>query len=811
MMRFSRLLLFGIACAMMIPVLTPNAALAWPHDLYSPTAVAPGTLAEQDLSTMLPDGAGGAFYAWTDKRGGTEDVYVQRLSASGAVVVGWPASGLEVCTTVSRKLEPQLVADGAGGVIVVWTDYRSGPALGNMYAARLNGDGTRAAGFPAAGVPLGTLPFNQQRPRACTDGAGGALVSWESLFAPTDTDIIGAHITSAGAVAFSGYLDGSLHDSRQVSVAPDGAGGYFTAYQDSSAGVGIRVYAVHVSGSGFALAGPARISNSVYTSNKKAPHILADGSGGFFAAWLDNELSATYDVVFMRYSSSLGPQFPWYDGGVGMVNPVASFIPDLSMVTDGAGGFFAAWSTTTGDVILGHSTAAGNSASAVTEQDMGPGFFAYNPQPAQMVSDGSGGVILFGYTSSLAPRALRITSGGALAARWTWLGTPVSGYGAGLFTGVTDGNHGAIMGWSDPHPSGSFSSVYAQRIDRFAAIGDAGPVLTTVKDVPLDQGEKVILVWTPSYLDSDPTYEIGSYWIWRQVPGAVAANAVRAGARWATATSGLTPADAVHGRLFQPSSSQAYAWEFVATQSANGSAQYSFVAPTTVDSTAAGNPFTTFMVEAHSSTSIGFWDSAPDSGYSVDNLAPGTPVPFVGQYSAGATAMHWGANKEPDLAGYRLYRGASPAFVPGPGSLVAALPDTSLTDAAGHPYIYKLTAVDIHGNESVPALLVPAGTTGVGMGGAPAELSFAPPSPNPAAGLSVMRYALPARAPVRLAIYDPSGRLVRELARGGRDAGTYAEVWDLRDGAGRSVGAGLYFARLEVGGRTLVQRVAVTR
>jgi hypothetical protein len=64
---------------------------------------------------------------------------------------------------------------------------------------------------------------------------------------------------------------------------------------------------------------------------------------------------------------------------------------------------------------------------------------------------------------------------------------------------------------------------------------------------------------------------------------------------------------------------------------------------------------------------------------------------------------------------------------------------------------------------------------------------------------------------VRLAIYDAAGRLVRELASGARDAGEYAETWDLRDAGGRAVRAGLYFARLETAGRTLVRRVAVTR
>jgi hypothetical protein len=194
----------------------------------------------------------------------------------------------------------------------------------------------------------------------------------------------------------------------------------------------------------------------------------------------------------------------------------------------------------------------------------------------------------------------------------------------------------------------------------------------------------------------------------------------------------------------------------------------------------------------------------------VDNLPPAAPQALTGQYSAGSMTLHWLPNTEADLAGYRLYRGSSASFVPGPGNLVAALPDTGHVDAAGTPSFYKLTAVDSHGNESLVALLSPTGMVGVGDA-VPAVLAFALPSPNPADVRTTLQYTLPRAGMVRLGVYDASGRLVRELASGTREPGQHAEAWDLRDASGRTVGAGLYFARLEVDGRTLVRRVAVTR
>ena len=191
--------------------------------------------------------------------------------------------------------------------------------------------------------------------------------------------------------------------------------------------------------------------------------------------------------------------------------------------------------------------------------------------------------------------------------------------------------------------------------------------------------------------------------------------------------------------------------------------------------------------------------------------APAAPAAFTGEYAAGVVALHWNPNTEADLAGYRLYRGASLAFVPGAGNLVAVLPGTGYADVAVPPYFYKLTAVDAHGNESPVATLTPTGTLAVGDSGTPRELAFAPPSPNPAGATTLLGYSPPRASVVRLALYDPAGRLVRVLVRGPQAAGEHAERWDLREANGRAANAGLYFARLECEGRTMVRRVAMTR
>jgi hypothetical protein len=98
-----------------------------------------------------------------------------------------------------------------------------------------------------------------------------------------------------------------------------------------------------------------------------------------------------------------------------------------------------------------------------------------------------------------------------------------------------------------------------------------------------------------------------------------------------------------------------------------------------------------------------------DSGYSVDNLAPPMPTPFAATYMPSSTELHWGTSQAPDLREFRLYRGLSLDFVPGPANLVIATRDTGYVDPARTPYVYKLGAVDIHGNQSRFAVVTPNG------------------------------------------------------------------------------------------------------
>jgi flagellar hook assembly protein FlgD len=64
---------------------------------------------------------------------------------------------------------------------------------------------------------------------------------------------------------------------------------------------------------------------------------------------------------------------------------------------------------------------------------------------------------------------------------------------------------------------------------------------------------------------------------------------------------------------------------------------------------------------------------------------------------------------------------------------------------------------------------------------------------------------------VALRIYDSSGALVRALVAGERPAGAHVANWDGRDDAGRAVATGIYYCRLDAGGKMLTRKMLLLK
>jgi hypothetical protein len=790
-----------------LTVLPSSALASWPSDPNNSGRALCTATDVQTAPKAIPDGAGGVIVAWQDNRSGNQDVYVQRMDAAG--VPQWTANGVALCTATNIQSSPRIVSDGAGGAIVTWNDVRSGTY--DIYARRVN-----SAGVPqwtANGVAICTATGTQLGPSIVPDNSGGAIIAWQDQRGGA-YDIYVQRVNASGTVQWAANgisVCNVVGDQRSVLAVADGSNGAFLAWTDTRAG-NDDVYAQRVNSAG----APQWTTNGVAvctaTNGQFMGDLASDDGTGAIVVWQDFRSGVDYDLYAQRLTALGTPQ--WGTNGTEVSAAVgAQSLPRL--IPDGSGGAIIGWNDERGgssyDVYAQRMSAAG--VPQWTADGVAISTATYYQYEPNIVSDGAGGAILSWQDARTFTNddvyAQRVSGTGSV--QWTANGVAVctavdDQYAPSI---VADTKGGAIIAFTDSR-SGVDSDIYAQRIERFGRLGNPEPVITSVKDVRNDQGGVVKVSWAASYLDADPVYGVVDYRLWRSLPAAALSTRQAALRRGITADA--DEAAAAGKLLVLPFTAQDYAWEVVGTQSAAILPSYSYAAATLGDSVPGSYPRTAFMVEARQSTSISAdrWFSAPDSGYSVDNLAPAAPAPLTGFYSGGSTRLAWNPNHEADLAGYRVYRGASVAFVPGPANLVGAQPDTGLVDPAGAPYVYKVTAVDVHGNESPVATLLPSGTLDV-REAPPVRLALSLAGPNPARGASVLRFTLPHTGPVNLALYDAGGRRVRSLASGTLAAGEQLVRWDGRDDSGHEAPAGLYFARLEAGSETRQLRLALTR
>jgi hypothetical protein len=84
-------------------------------------------------------------------------------------------------------------------------------------------------------------------------------------------------------------------------------------------------------------------------------------------------------------------------------------------------------------------------------------------------------------------------------------------------------------------------------------------------------------------------------------------------------------------------------------------------------------------------------------------------------------------------------------------------------------------------------------------------------SPNPMLGATTIHFNLPQPGPVELSIYGVNGAKVRGLMNSQSPTRTGSVAWDGRDDAGRNVGSGTYFYRLQSGSIDETRKMIMVR
>jgi hypothetical protein len=338
-----------------------------------------------------------------------------------------------------------------------------------------------------------------------------------------------------------------------------------------------------------------------------------------------------------------------------------------------------------------------------------------------------------------------------------------------------------------------------------------GPVIHSILDVPGDQGGLVNVAWDACTGDNAADQAITDYTVWRAIDALAAATSLEDGAVQ------IGNASQVKSAPGQPliRLAGAYYWYLVETVDAIALENYSSPTPTLYDSTDASSQYHYFQVIAHTADSYVYYTSEPDSGYSMDNIAPAAPQNLIAAQKASPAGLEltWNSNDEADLSHYVVFRGTHPGFVANSGSLLGESADTTAFDNSWQwdsDYWYKVFAVDIHGNMSPFAMLGPDFVTGVD-GPALSSARLEQNVPNPFNPTTTIVFTIAKAGDVSLRVYDPAGRLIRTLVQEHRDAKTHSITWNGRNDAGDAVASGVYFYRLTAFGFEQTRRMVLLK
>ncbi|MFH1843544.1 MAG: FlgD immunoglobulin-like domain containing protein [bacterium] len=334
------------------------------------------------------------------------------------------------------------------------------------------------------------------------------------------------------------------------------------------------------------------------------------------------------------------------------------------------------------------------------------------------------------------------------------------------------------------------------------------PIIDSIEDVGNDQGRQVSISWTRSAYDflgsSSPIHE---YAVYRKIDEGLPSGSGSVDLGNEVHDSSGSAEKAPGAALYPPG-----AWHFLMTVPASTEETYATVVPTLADSTVSSGMYaSTFFVRALTATPGVHYDALPDSGYSVDNLAPGVPAGFTAAYGSGGNQLSWEASQDDDFRHFSVYRSSSPEVQPAPENLVHQTIDNSWLDTDGmNPAYYLLTATDFSGNESAPAEVDITSSTA--QDEAPQVFALHQNTPNPFNPMTMIHYDVPASGgTVRIDVFDLSGRLVKNLIREPHAPGRYSVVWNGTDRSGRSVASGAYYFRLQGPGFDETRKMLLVR
>jgi len=289
---------------------------------------------------IASDGAGGAIVAWQDARNSaasSNDLYAQRVTAAGAV--SWTTNGVAVCTASGDQGYPDMVAVG-GGVVLTWEDKRSGSY--DIYAQRLDSAG--AVQWGTNGRLVCNSPNDQRTPRVVSDGAGGVVLAWtDKRSSALSTDVYAQRLDATGTALWTTNglaVCTALGSQTRVRMCPSYSSATILTWMDTRNEASVALYDIYaqmLDGTESAKWTADGVPVAALTgTTQRMQQTAGDGMGGLYAAWEDDRTS-DWNVFAQR----LSPYAPLRDIAAAKSSALGTPVALPARTVTGAfGGFF---------------------------------------------------------------------------------------------------------------------------------------------------------------------------------------------------------------------------------------------------------------------------------------------------------------------------------------------------------------------------------------------------------------------------------------------------------------------------------------
>ncbi|MEM9554219.1 MAG: hypothetical protein AAGC60_08165 [Acidobacteriota bacterium] len=281
-----------------------------PQWFGGPYAVAPGG-GDQSTPRLVADGSH-VVAAWLDTAGGSTGVHAQKLDVAWGQPQWSPAStGLALHVNTSSARTPAILPSGS----LLWAAWESG---GDLYLRHVDPSGS---GGWTAEFAIATTPGKQNLPQLVDDGAGGVIVGWfdhassqRLLIQRFSAQVWPPEVWSPSSGLVLGTSVWSIEPPNRVfSMDTDNAGGAVVAWSRDS---NIRYQRVFANGSlDWGSNGAQLTSNGGFYIQNVAPMLRSDGQSGAILAW--HSRHKTWDdygdILAQRIHINHGPS--WTAGG----------------------------------------------------------------------------------------------------------------------------------------------------------------------------------------------------------------------------------------------------------------------------------------------------------------------------------------------------------------------------------------------------------------------------------------------------------------------------------------------------------------